>query len=735
VKGNARFQVPGGLVRLATGAIFAVGLALVSLSAPARATAADDVVEVVATTYSVEAERGRIRVTIGLSITNRIPDAVSLVPCTRWEFDPYIGWHTLPDVCPRTTRYYLSQTYVWVESGGRNLTVKADRGTVKRTVSSRGDDFVTYRLDFSPIYRNQTRKLMVAYEIVGGPPRSASPTRLGQAYLSFCASAHGASTELDSETVKIVLPAGFELDIAPSPLPKSSAGGSTVLVATLDGSEATTFYRCLSGTNDAALQETTLVSASGVPIRVLSWPEDDEWRAAVGGMAKGVFDALVDLIGRPPPTSAMTIRETAGALLGEYAGFFETESGTANVSEDYRQPGLLAHEMAHAWFDDATFGSRWMYEGLAEWAATEVSGPSADRCDAPPYPGLGTLDLDHWPTLGPRSTEADRQRVDAFYNEACSLFDAIAERAGPARMRDVLAALLLRRPAYDHGGPGRNIGQPIDWRYFLDVIDEWALVPAGIRDPQFAEGLFVRFGIASRDELVGRAAARAAYHRLAADLDGWSMPAVIPNALENWQFEAARSMILRVAEAWSAVQAADALVEGLGAADGPVRRAVETARSADDLVRAVDLATQQRKAAEVVLAARDALGRSRDPLEELGLVGADLAALEAPIVDAAARADLDAARAGFAVLDATLGNARQQGMLRLLAGALPLLTLLFLGGGFFRRRRRRIRAQGAASAVALPSAAGSASSTDTAPSAPVDGEDDGSRADQRGGAS
>jgi hypothetical protein len=735
VKGNARFQVPGGLVRLATGAIFAVGLALVSLSAPARATAADDVVEVVATTYSVEPERARIRVTVGLSITNRIPDAVSLVPCTRWEFDPYIGWYTLPDVCPRTTRYYLTQTYVWVESGARNLTVKADRGTVKWTVTSRDDGFVTYRLDFSPIYRNQTRKVTVAYEIVGGPPRSASRTRLGQAYLSFCASAHGASTELDSETVKIIVPAAFEVDVVPSPLPASSAQGSTVLVANLDGSEATAFYRCLSGTNDAALHQTTLVSASAVPIRVLSWPEDDEWRAAVGGMAKGVFDALVDLIGRPPPTSAMTIRETAGGLLGEYAGFFETESGTAYVSEDYGQPGLLAHEMAHAWFDEATFGSRWMYEGLAEWAAVEVSGPSTDRCDPPPYPGLGTLDLDDWPILGPRATEADRQRVDALYDEACSLFDAIAERAGSARMRDALEALFLRRPAYDDGGPGRNIGQPIDWRYVLDVIDERALVPAGIRDLEFAEGLFVRFGVASRDELIGRAAARAAYHRLVGDLDRWSMPAVIPRALEDWQFEAARSMISSVAEAWSQVQAADALVPGLGAADGPVGRAVETARSAEDLVRAADLATQQRKAAEVVLAARDALGRSRDPLEELGLVGTDLAALERPIMGAAARADLDAARAGLAALEAVLGEARRHGMLRLLAGAVPLVLLLFLGGWFVRRRRRHIQAQGAMSVVALPSPVDGVSSTDMAPGAPAGGEDDASCADPRGGES
>ena len=39
----------------------------------------------------------------------------------------------------------------------------------------------------------------------------------------------------------------------------------------------------------------------------------------------------------------------------------------ARVSE-HLELGTVAHELAHAWFNDALFEARWMSEGSASWA-------------------------------------------------------------------------------------------------------------------------------------------------------------------------------------------------------------------------------------------------------------------------------------------------------------------------------------------------------------------------------
>lgn len=677
----------------AAGLALAVSLIVIGLATPPLTAAADDVEETAVTTYSVDPKGSRLSVTVVISVTNHKPDSVSLVPCTRWVFDLYLGWYTVPDVCPQTTRYYLSDTYVWVEAGARNLTITADRGAVTRSISSRGAALVGYRLKFSPIYRNQTRKLTIRYEIVGGRPRSETLTRVGQAYLAFCATTHGGSTELDAETVRIVVPAGFELDVVPSPLPMVSGDGSTVLSAVVEGSEVPSFYRCLTGTNDAALRESILDVGSGPRIRILSWPEDDEWHTAVAGSAVALLRALSDLIGRPPPTREIAIRETASGILGEYAGFYEAQTGTAFVGEDFRQSGLVAHELAHAWFDTSTFASRWMYEGLATWAAAEVAGPTLVRCQPPPYAGLGTPDLDQWPILGPRSSEAEKNLVDALYDEACSLFEIVADRVGPSRMRSVLDTLFDREPAYE-GAQARVLpGQPVDWRYLLDVIDERALVPAGFPNPVLAEELFVRYGIAARDDLASREAARAAYHRLASNLGPWRMPAVVPSALEAWQFAAAQSMVAAIESALTNVHAAHELVLELDADNGPVRLAVEGATSSEDLMRAADLASRQLRAAEAVAAARAALAEPRDPIQQLGLLGTDIAAIDGRMTAAAASGDVDTATAGLDDLERILDDARTQGLVRL-AGA-GVLMLAAFGIGVWLVHRRQVGAVGA----------------------------------------
>ena len=85
--------------------------------------------------------------------------------------------------------------------------------------------------------------------------------------------------------------------------------------------------------------------------------------------------------------------------------------------------------------------------------------------------------------------------------------------------------------------------KPVDWRQWLDIVDEVGLVPAGVQDPELAEGLLRRYGIAKRSQLDGRAEARAAFHELQAMAPDGVTPAVVRRLMDDWEFRDARSTI------------------------------------------------------------------------------------------------------------------------------------------------------------------------------------------------
>jgi hypothetical protein len=84
---------------------------------------------------------------------------------------------------------------------------------------------------------------------------------------------------------------------------------------------------------------------------------------------------------------------------------------------------------------------------------------------------------------------------------------------------------------------GARRTRPVDWRQWLDIVDEVALVPAGISDLTYAEDLLVATGIARRTAMRERAAARRAFHELQAVAPAGVTPAVVRRELDGWRFD------------------------------------------------------------------------------------------------------------------------------------------------------------------------------------------------------
>jgi hypothetical protein len=81
--------------------------------------------------------------------------------------------------------------------------------------------------------------------------------------------------------------------------------------------------------------------------------------------------------------------------------------------------------------------------------------------------------------------------------------------------------------------------RPVDWRQWLDIVDEVALVPAGITDLTYAEDLLVATGVVRRAALRERAEARQAFHDLQALTPGGVTPAVVRRDLDRWDYAVA----------------------------------------------------------------------------------------------------------------------------------------------------------------------------------------------------
>ncbi len=691
---------------LAIAAFTAAGLLGVQ---PAAVAAADGFSETGATTYQLDPAKGLVRVTVALKLTNRTPDGREPYTCLQNTSDPWFGWIPTLSTCYRTTRYFYNSAQVQVEKDAASIKATSAGSKLTVTPAAEGQLSRQVTVNFPNLYNGQTRTLTVTYVVKGGGPRTTTAVRAMRAYSSFCAMANGA----DSATLSVRVPKGFTFETSGRKMSVRTSGKERIY-SSGKIANTTDFWVCFDGTNESGYRTEHLAAAGGRDITLKSWPEDTAWATGIRADLASGLPALVKLTGRPMSgTAPLVIKE---AITGnEYAGSYDEQTGTITVDEDFQQPSLVQHELAHVWFNGSAFSETWLNEGQAEWAGRVASHEAG--CDRPAG-DASTISLATWQYVSPRATDQERQAVQAEYDAACYVVTQVVDAAGTDRMTAALTALLERRDPYaaDPVDPTATRRTKVaTWKDWLDAVDELALAPAGA-GVDLASNLLLAYGATTdRATLAQRAAARTAYHALAAAVGDWVVPAAVRNPLAAWDFGTASSAVAAAEAAWTLTGETDETLDGVDARHGPAADAWAAARTVKDLDAAAALAESQLEAAKDVAGTAAMVGQPLDFAQEVGLLGARVPSLD-PAVAAVRSGDTGgAARLSASVRDAIAGL-RNVGQVRIgvaiavVVTALGLLIVLMTWRVQAGSRRRRA-AQAGTTFRATPQA----------PAAPVPG--------------
>ena len=675
----------------------AVGL---SATAPSSAFAADGYGQTAATVYRLDPANGRLRVTVTLKVTNRTPDSQEPHTCIQYTD----GWFPVPypSTCYTTTRYYMTTTSALVENEATGLRALSNGKTLAVAQGAPGVAYRAVTITFPKLYFGQSRTVKLTYTVKGGKPRSESATRTMRAFASFCAIANGA----DTGTVTVRLPKGFKVTVSGETLKATIDGKERVLAS---GKITTTadWYACFTGTNPGGYKTEKLAPRGGPTIQLRSWPEDPAWATGVRADITASLPALERLTGTGlAGEAALSVQESATGA--QYAGFYDAQTGTVTVGEDYAQPALVEHELAHAWFNRTAFKETWLSEGLAEWAGRSVSREET-ACTRPDA-AAGAVALADWRYLAPRSTTEERAAVQAQYDAACYVVTAVASAAGDEGMTAAVSALLARRDPYGASAGARRASNTATWKDWLDAVDELALAPAGAPDTM-ASDLLVAYGVATDKALLDqRAAARRAYRDLVAATRGWSIPAAVRAPMAAWDFRDAGTAIEAAGRTWSLTGETDAVLAGVDARHGPAAETWAAATDLGGLQAAADLASRQLAAARDVAEVRDLVAAPLDIAQQVGLFGTQVPSVEAAI-PAVRAGDGDAVAGITAQVRATVAGLRAVGQQRMAAGAVAALVLLavlsvLLARRAYAQRLRRAEARLSAATIAVAEAHG-----------------------------
>jgi hypothetical protein len=620
-----------------------------------------------ATTYSVDPNAGLVHVAVAYALTNNKPGSATIL-------------------------YFYRTLNLGVQADARSVRAADSVGSLAvSAVHHASYTEVTLRLRAN-LYYQRTTAFTLRYDLVGGKPRSDTPVRVGQAFVTFGVWAFGDDGE---GSVEVRMPPGFTTSVEGDDLTTKASSSGAVLKAS--PSKPSSFFAVVSGEDRAAFDAHHLSMPGGVGIVVLSWPEDKRWEQSVSRTLVGGFPKLQELVGLDwPVTHDLTVREQYTPSLEGYAGLFFVADQRIDVSEDI-DPVTILHEASHAWFNDHLFDARWIYEGLAEeyaWQVLTATGGDAQPIPKAPTPSdPGSQPLTTW-TFPQVIRDQDTSDSEEYgYKASFWVMHQIVRAVGVDQMRKAFAAADQNVTAYPGAGAPETVAATDDWRRFLDLVEpiegtDPASVEAAMRD--------VVTSPAAAQSLANRAEARTTYRALVAAGDGWAPPLFVRELMASWTFTDAEA---RMAAATSVLAlrdqvASEAAAEALRFDTTSLETAYEGATSGFDPV--TTLAQHDLAAIEAIAGAHAAVDASSDVVAQVGLLG------EAP------RAGYDAARAAFEAgdVDAAIADAQQaaevlsgapaRGQQRLVIGGIVLAALvgLLLLAVLLRRRRPAARSIG-----------------------------------------
>lgn len=652
--------------------IAAVGLLGIPVgpTAPPEVRAAlPDLTVVSAARYDVQPDQRRVRVTVDLTLTNRLKDTATRL----FYFD-----HALFDVLPGASGFKVT-----TEASG-TPTVRA-LATTKDYTRLRIDLGSRLRSGKSAIYR-----LTFDLKDPGGAP--TRDLRIGDSLVSFPVWSF-ASDDTPGSSVVVVFPAGYEVAVEAGkiPAPTTGADGRTIFrTGTL--AKPLDFFAYLVADRPGAYQDTTIstdVLDAPVEVLVRAWSDDAAWSERVGDLVERALPAMGDRIGLPWPAydPPLTVREAVSRSTGGYAGLFDPREGRVDIAY-YADDFVILHEAAHAWFNGSLLADRWASEAFASYygsaaafdlelkVATDVL---TDELQA------SRIALNDWGPVGSEAVAAE----DYAYAAALEVARLIAARAGGDGLRAVWADAAAGVGAYQPlGGGTETVEGPPDWRGLLDLLEA--------RTAATYDDLW-RTWIARPTDLPlldARAEARARFAAIRTQAADWRLPEPIRDALRAWQFDDAMVLLDGAGAALEARAEVEAAADAAGLVPpASLRSAFEDSDGFEDAAveARAELDTIARYEAAVALRPGEVT-----PLIALGLWG-ETPELELTAARAAfARGDLQAAQESSGTAAAVWGGAASLGQDRALSIAaivLALVMLIALAITNVTRRRRRVTMQ------------------------------------------
>ena len=608
--------------------VAATGLLVAPGGAAEVRAAAPGLTIVTSARYDVQPEAHRVRVTLDMTLTNRLSDT-------------------------STKRYYFDHAILAVLPGVSGLKASwSGAGTPRATVSKTTSTHTLVRVDLARrLYSHKTAAVKLVFDLVDAGGAAGRTVRIGSSLVSFPVWAY-ATDATPGSSVRVVFPAGYNVEVQAGaiPSPKTDANGQIVFqTPKLD--KPLSFFAFLVADKPGSYAERTVNATVGdvpVDLTIRGWVEDTGWSTRVGGLVGRALPLLSERIGLPwPRDGGLVVHETISRSTGGYAGLFDPAKGQIEVAYDAGDDVVL-HEAAHTWFNGGLLADRWANEAFASYYGLEAAAALKVKVAAgaqalTPALEKARIPLNAWGALG----AVDKASEDYAYAASLALARAIAKRAGPDGLRAVWADAAAGIGAYQPPSPGgaatsvvgattvapETVTGAPDWRGLLDLLDEGG---AASYDDLWRQWVARDQDLALLD---ARTAARARYEAVVAAAGDWQLPRAVRDALRAWQFDDAN----RLLGAAEAVLTERTAIAGEAAAAGlttPVtlRTAFE---SPDGFASATLEAAAEREAIArytAAVAARPAAAVT-DVVQEIGLWGTT------------PQADLDEARTLFAAGD------------------------------------------------------------------------------------
>jgi hypothetical protein len=632
--------------------------------------AAPDLTIVADARYDVQPAQQRVRVTLDLTLSNRLRDTTT----KRYFFD-----HAFLAVLPGATGYQAS----WGGSG---------RPTV--SVARRTPSYTLLRLNLAQdLGSGKSARYRLRFDVRDPGGKPTRDLRIGDMLVSFPVWAF-ASDNTPGSSVTVVFPKGYQVAVEAGRIaaPTTLSDGRTIfrtgpLAAPLD------FFAYLVGDRPGAYRDTTItptVVGRDVAVTVRAWSDDRPWGQRVRRLLTTGLPALGQHIGLewPDYDKPLVVSEAVSRSTGGYAGIFDPAAGAVAIAY-YADEFVVLHEAAHTWFNGSLLADRWSNEAFASYYASLAAGDlkvkvTTDKLTAALQ--KSRIPLNEWSAVGTLGVAQE----DYAYAAGLALARAIAKRAGEGGLRQVWADAADRISAYQPAGGGEEVvGGPVDWRALLDLLEERTGVAY---DDLWRTWVARPSDIALLD---ARAAARDRYREFASSVRDWHVPLSIRDAMRAWRFgEGTRLMdaATAVLDLRTRVEAA-AAAAGL-AAPSALREAFEDDDGFDD---AIAEGGAELQAIEHYTAAAAHRPAETTPLMQLGLIGRTPDADLATAREAFARGDLAASAEASDEAAASWVDAEPSGQGRVFSIASIVVALLFLLAlviaGFRRGRRRRHRMQ------------------------------------------